>query len=503
MLGMKWVAGRDVQLVAKWKHRDAERHELDRHFADDRAYPSCSPGGPPGQRRGILQSMWGVYNQLRRFGWAFLLILSLGCLRVLAQDVDPNAPGDDPDWTFHVQATAIPQAHGDFHSPYQSTNSLDPNGELKASFTTTFYVGRRLWKGAELYINPEILGGEGLSKTLGIAGFPNGEIYRVDTPTPKPNISRFFVRQTWGIGEETQAQADGQNELRRRQRASRFTLTFGKFSLVDLFDDNKYSHDARTQFMNWALMDNGAWDFCADTRGYTYGLMLEFVHHAWTVRYGLVEVPKRANGMAMDLRLGKAHSDNLEVEHDHVIGGHSGALRLMAYGNNAHMGSYRETLDTPAFQMDVTKSRAYRLKYGFGVNAEQEITRDLGVFFRYGWNDGHTETWVFTEIDRTGSVGLSLAGSRWKRRRDCLGAAFVENGISKDHREYLAAGGKGFIIGDGRLNYGREEILETYYSVSLGKGFSLSPDFQWVENPAYNCDRGPVPIEALRLHWEY
>jgi high affinity Mn2+ porin len=403
---------------------------------------------------------------------------------------------------LHYQATAIPQGHGDFHSPYASSNSLSPETEVATSFTSTLYVGRKLWNGAEVYINPEILAGSGLSHTLGIAGFPNGEIYRVDNPRPKLNLSRFFLRQTWGRGDSGGFVPSGQNHVPGYLFASRISLTAGKFSLVDMFDGNAYSHDARTQFMNWPLMDNGAWDFAADTRGYTEGVALEVYRSRWAWRMASVLVPKYANGMQMDTRIARAQADNFEVERRHALHGHAGAARLMTYANHAHMGSYCETIDTPPFEMDIAKSRAYRAKYGAGVNLEQEIAKDLGVFFRYGWNDGHTETWAFTEIDRTGSGGLSLGGRPWGRPSDRIGLAFVENGLSHDHEEYLSLGGKGFIIGDGKLNYGRERILETYYLIALKDGFALSPDFQYVVSPAYNRDRGPVTIYALRLHWE-
>jgi high affinity Mn2+ porin len=373
---------------------------------------------------------------------------------------------------------------------------------VATSFTSTFYVGRKLWNGAEVYVNPEILAGSGLGHTLGIAGFPNGEIYRVDNPRPKLSLSRFFLRQTWGRGDSGEFAPSGQNQVPAYLFASRITLTAGKFSLVDLFDDNAYSHDARTQFMNWSLMDNGAWDFAADTRGYTEGVALEVYRKRWAWRMASVLVPRYANGMPMDTRIARARADNFEVERRHTLEGHAGVVRLMTYVNHAHMGSYRETIDTPAFEMDITKSRAYRAKYGAGINLEQEIAKDLGVFFRYGWNDGHSETWAFTEIDRTGSGGLSLIGRRWGRPSDHFGLAFVENGLSLDHKEYLSLGGKGFIIGDGRLNYGREKIFETYYAIGLKHGFAISPNFQYVVNPAYNRDRGPVPICALRLHWE-
>jgi len=439
----------------------------------------------------------------RRLTWAVILACLVWCRPLFGQEqltAAPETPEKSP-WSFHVQATAIPQGHGDFHSPYASSNSLSPEGEVATSFTSTFYVGRELWNGAEVYVNPEILAGNGLSSTLGLAGFPNGEIYRVDNPSPKVSLSRFFIRQTWGLGGSREFVWSGQNQVPAELYASRITLTTGKFSLVDMFDDNGYSHDARTQFMNWALMDNGAWDFAADTRGYTYGAALEIYRGRWAWRMAEVMVPASANGMQMDTRISQARADNFEIERRHTLNGHPGVFQMMSFANHAHMGSYRETIDTPALGMDITKSRAYRVKYGLGINLEQELTKNLGLFFRSGWNDGHTETWAFTEIDRTASGGVSLNGRRWRRTSDRFGLALVGNGLSKDHAQYLRLGGKGFIIGDGRLNYGHEKILETYYSFAVGKGLVLSPDFQYVANPAYNRDRGPVAISAVRFHW--
>jgi high affinity Mn2+ porin len=423
---------------------------------------------------------------------------------LLGQDQDPPTAqaSETNSWNFHMQATVIPQGHGGFDSPYVGPNSLLPYGELETSVTSTFFIGHKLWDGAEIYLNPEILAGKGLSSTLGIAGFPNGEIYRVDNPRPKVTLARMFIRQTWNLGGAEDPVKDDQNQFPCRCRSTRITFTVGKFSLVDMFDDNTYSHDARTQFLNWSIMDDGAWDFAADTQGYTEGFAIEAVKTRWSLRYAGALMPKHANGMAMDLNVDNAHSDNLEFAHRHELDSHAGALRVMAYINHAHMGNYRTTLETPAYDMDITKSRTYSRKYGFGINAEQEIAKGIGVFFRGGWNDGHTETFVFTEIDRTASGGVSIKGDRWGRKGDTLGIAFVANGISKDHREYLTAGGVGFIIGDGKLNYGKEEILEAYYSVAMGKGIFISPDFQFVAHPAYNCDRGPVPIYAMRFHWE-
>ena len=433
---------------------------------------------------------------------ALLLAFISGATSLFGQDDSLPAPDLEKRWDFHAQATVIPQGHGDFRALYSGPNSLSPYTEVATSVTSTFYLGRKLWEGGEIYVNPEILAGEGLSSTLGLAGFSNGEIYRVDTPRPKLTLARLFIRQSWQLGGWEENLKDDLNQFPCQCRSSRITLTLGKFSLVDLFDDNTYSHDARTQFLNWSLMDNGAWDFAADTRGYTYGIAVEADKACWSLRYASVLMPKFANGMPMDLHIDKARADNLELERRHKLKGHAGALRPMAYLNHAHMGNFRTTLDTPAYGMDITRSRTYTRKYGFGLNGEQELTGGVGVFFRGGWNDGHTESFAFTEIDRTGSGGISVNGRYWNRKEDTFAVAFVANGISKDHREYLQAGGRGFIIGDGKLNYGKEEILEAYYSIAARWGVSVSPDFQFVEHPAYNRDRGPVAIYALRFHWE-
>jgi len=530
MLTMHWMTDGEGRLAASWVENAWISRTIDRLALDVSREPTRPSGGPPGKWRKSLAEWLKEFcriqspvhagvrvrlessgatrlasrRALRRFNWAVILGYLLSAARLRGQDQEAAIAEttDEGPWSIHVQATAIPQAHGDFHSPYASSNSLSPESELATSFTSTFYIGRRLWNGTEVYINPEVLAGKGLSSTLGIAGFPNGEIYRVDYPSPKVNLARFFIRQTWGVGDAHEFVSSGQNQIAGGLFASRITLTVGKFSLVDLLDDNTYSHDARTQFMNWALMDNGAWDFAADTRGYTYGVAAEIYRRHWAWRVASVMVPKFANGMLMDAHIGQARGDNFEVEHRHALARHAGAVRVIAFVNHAHMGSYRETIDTPAFGMDITKSRSYRAKYGFGINLEQEISKDVGVFVRCGWNDGHTETWAFTEIDRTVSGGVSLSGRRWRRRSDRFGLALVENGLSRDHADYLRLGGKGFIIGDGKLNYGREKILEAYYSIALKGGFAFSPDFQFVANPAYNRDRGPVPIWALRLHWE-
>ena len=406
-------------------------------------------------------------------------------------------------WGVHVQATTVSQWHRAFPEQYSGPNSLSSSPEFRTSLTSTLFAGARLWPGAELYVNPELAGGSGFSHTLGVAGFPNGEIYRVDTPTPKVFLARLFLRQTFGLGGGRERVESDQNQLAGTYDQRRFTLTLGKFSLTDLFDDNAYSHDARTQFLNWSLMDNGAWDYAADTRGYTWGVALELQQPRWALRVATVMVPQKANQMALDHHLSKAHGDNAEFEYRYAVQQHPGKLRLSTYANHAHMGSYRETIDNPALGMDITLSRQYRVKYGYGLNIEQELFPDVGAFLRIGWNDGRTETWAFTEIDQTVSFGISLKGPRWKRPEDTVGVAAAINGLSANHADYLKAGGVGFIIGDGRLSYAPEQILETYY---LWKPFSrigVTADFQFVDHPAYNRDRGPVYIAGGRLNYEF
>jgi high affinity Mn2+ porin len=368
--------------------------------------------------------------------------------------------------------------------------------------TSTLFLGRRLWSGAAVYLNPEVAGGGGLSKTLGLAGEPNGEAIRAATMAPKAYIARLYLEQSFDLGSTYEPVLPDQNQLAGRQCTERLTLSLGKMSATDIFDDNTYSHDARTQFMNWSLMTNGAWDYPADVRGYTYGGAVQLVLKEWALRYGLFAMPKEANRSTFDHALAHAHGQALEVEYDISVFDSPGKVRVTGYLNDAHMGDYRKTLDNPAFGLDITKSREYRIKFGGTLNAEQKINEELGAFLRAGWDDGRTETFAFTEIDRTFQAGLSLAGKWWDRPEDTVAAAVVVNGLSNDHRAYLAAGGLGFILGDGRLSYAPETILE-FYQARFFKFFFVTCDYQFVDNPGYNRDRGPVSIFGLRVHVEF
>ena len=409
-------------------------------------------------------------------------------------------------WNWHVQNTDIVQYHPGFSAPYSGPNSLDNGREMQNTESLDVMLGARLWQGAELHLDGMAWQGFGLSKTLGVAGFPNGEAFRVGTKMPDFTLSRVFIRQTIGLGGEQESVEDDQLHLAGKQDVRRITLTFGKLSAKDVFDNNTYANDPRTQFMNWSLMANGAWDYPADSLGYTQGFVAELNQPQWTVRYGIFQVPARSNQMEHDWHMADAWSMALELERRWKLDAHPGAVRLLGYVERAHMGNFSEAIDASLANgtaADITATRAYRCKFGFGVNAEQEIVKDIGVFARLGWNDGQTEPWVFTDVDQTASLGVSVKGSFWGRKNDTVGFAGVLNGISQTHREFLALGGTGILAGDGTLTYGIEKILETYYDYQIWKTVHVTLDFQFIDNPAFNSDRGPVAVIGGRLHWEF
>lgn len=412
-----------------------------------------------------------------------------------------GTPGDAP-WTLHAQSTFIDQMHPGFNAPYSGMNSLDPHQESKHTLSFTLFMGHSLWEGSAIYFDPECTQGEGLSDTLGIAGFPNGEGSRASSKTPQYDTARLFIRQVINLGGSQAKVEDDENQVAQSIDENHLTFTVGKMSATDVFDGNSYSHDPRTQFLNWALVDDGAWDYPADAKGYTGGFTAEWALPTRTLRWGLFMEPEVANELPLDDRVDKAFGQVFEWEERYSKGGRQGALRALVFWNRAHMGLYEAALEGP-YPPDVTLSRQYRSKAGAGLNFEQELADGVGVFARAGFNDGRTETWAYTEIDQTLSAGVSISGKRWSRAGDTLGIAGVASGLSSDHRRYLEAGGYGFIIGDGRLNYEPEEILETYYNLKAFKWLTIAADYQFVENPGYNHDRGPVNIFAVRIHAEY
>jgi high affinity Mn2+ porin len=345
--------------------------------------------------------------------------------------------------------------------------------------------------------------GFGLSKTLGIAGFPNGEAFRFGTNLPNVNIPRAFIRQVIGFGGPQEDVPADSLHLAGKQDISRLTLTLGKMSAKDIFDNNSYAGDPRAQFMNWSLMANGAWDYPADAIGFITGFAAELNQPAWTLRYGIYQVPRVSNGVAVDGHLLEAWSMVTEFERRFSIREHPGVVRVLSYVEKAHMGSYADALASTVRPADITATREYRCKFGFGLNVEQEITKDIGFFSRLGWSDGKTEAWAFTDVDRTASLGFRIKGRAWHRPDDVIGVAGVWNGISGVHQQFLAAGGTGILVGDGTLTYAGEKILETFYDFAVHKGVHLSFDYQYIANPAFNSDRGPVSVFAGRLHWEF
>jgi len=418
-----------------------------------------------------------------------------------AQAERDSAPSEA--WGLHSQFTWTTQYHPSFRSPYQGRNSMDPGNSGRETIDLTLYTGARLWSGAAVYVNPEIDQGFGLTGTLGVAGFSSAEAYKVGDAHPYYRTARYFLRQVIGLGDKEEPISSGPNLLAGPEPSDNVTLTVGKFSVVDIFDTNRYAHDPRGNFLNWAVVDSGAFDYAADSWGYTCGAAAEWNQSWWSVRGGLFALSRVPNQAQLDVTFQQFELVT-EFEERHTWLGHPGKTKLLAYNNHGRMGGYDAAVDQRAGTVPETALvRHMASRPGVAVNLEQEVTADLGAFARTGWNDGTKESYEFTDINRSVSAGLSLAGKRWGRAQDTVGLAFAINGLSTAARRYFAAGGVGILIGDGQLpNYRLETILETYYSAQLGKGLTVSADFQYVVNPAYNADRGPVSIFGLRVHAE-
>jgi len=431
-----------------------------------------------------------------------LVVLLIFAVKSFAQQADTLKTER---FSVHAQTTVVNQNKPAFDAKYTGDNSLLPGKESQTSLTSTLYLGERLWKGASAYINPEIAGGSGLSASLGVADATNGETFRVADPAPVIYVARVYFNQMFPLTKETIPQTGDANQIQGYLPAKYLSLTVGKVSVSDFFDKNKFSHDPRNQFMAWSLMNNGAWDYPANTRGYTPSFVVEYVTPDNELRYGFSLIPTTANGAIMDWAISKAGSHTLEFTHRYKIAGQEGAVRLLGFFTTGKMGSYSQSIALNPVNPLVQKVEKYgNTKYGFALNAEQNITNDLGCFLRASWNDGKNETWAFTEIDRTVSAGLSMTGERWKRKNDNVGLAYVVSGISQAHQDYLRAGGKGFMLGDGNLNYGLEHLTELYYSFELLENkIYLTGTYQLLINPGYNKDRqGPVNVFSARLHFK-
>lgn len=408
------------------------------------------------------------------------------------------------------QYTFVLQHQSSLHSPYAGPLSLKPDGDTQPTHTIGLYFGWALTPWAQWYLDTEKFMGAGVSGATGLGGLTNGDVVREGANNlPKTfYIARTYLRFMLPLGEELAKVAPGQDQIAGIEAQTRLEIKVGRFAVSDDFDKNRYAASTRTEFMNWSLWDNTAWDYAADTRGYTDGVMIGYISPAWSLKYGAYRMPTRANGQELEQSFRRARGDNLELTLAPLKAGT--VVRLLAYRNIARMGIYREALalaagTTPNIVVD---DREGRKKYGFGVNAEQPVADDgaSGVFARLCWNEGKTESFAFAEVDRLASVGAQLSGAHWRRTEDVAGAAVVVEALAGAHRDYLAAGGSGFLLDDGRLDYAREQILEAYYRLQLPWRWAhvqLSPDYQFIRNPGYNAARGPVSFWAIRFHIEH
>lgn len=409
-------------------------------------------------------------------------------------------------WSLHGQATFVDQYHPAFRALYTGPNSLDPGSRGNETFDMTLYAGVRLWDGGEAYANPEIDQGFGLSNTLGAGGYPSGEAYKVGKSSPYFRLQRLFVRQTFDLGGTVERVEPDANQLGGTRTSDNIVLTAGKISLTDIFDINTYAHDPKNDFLNWSLIDAGAFDYAADAWGYSYGIAAEWTQDWWTLRAGVFDLSRIPNTTELERDFSQFELV-AEAEIRHMLWGEPGKVKVLGFVNRGQMGSYSdavalaEATDSPP---DMALVRRYASRPGISLNIEQQIAENVGVFARASLNDGSKEAFEFTEINRSVSAGVSLKGAGWGRPDDTVGVAGVVNALSDSARDYFAAGGLGILIGDGQLtHYGTERILEAYYSASLAGWLAASADYQFIGNPAYSGDRGPVSILGVRLHAQF
>ncbi len=430
------------------------------------------------------------------------------------QDAAPAAPASpaaDPDapeqWAIHGQSTYTQQLQPAFRSPYQGPQSLSPAANGRETVDATVYLGYRPWVGAEIWLNPEADQGFGLGNSFGVAGYLSGEAYKLGQSDPYYRMARAFFRQTIDLGGESQKVDADLNQLGGSQTADRVVITVGKVAVTDIFDTNQYAHDPRNDFLNWSILDAGTFDYAADAWGTTYGGAVEWYQNWWTVRVGLFDMSSVPNSIALSLPLFHQTQFVAELEERHTLWDQPGKLKFLYWLSRGNLGRYEDALALAAATGTTPSTslvRTYRSKYGIVLNLEQQLAPDLGLFARAGWTEGGIEEDDFTDIDQTFSIGLSLKGTRWGRGDDTVGLAGVVNQISHAGKLYLAAGGLGGIIGDGQLpEAGPEQILETYYSYAAFSFAHVSADYQLVNDPAYNRQRGPISAFALRLHVEY
>ena len=445
--------------------------------------------------------------------WTILLLTLMTAAPAAWSQQDANQS-----WNLHGQVTELPQGDPGFPAAYSGRNSLNSNGEIQETFAADVFVSARLWRGAEVYADGLLWQGYGLSHTEGIEDFPNGDAFKNGTTYPHFMFAHLFIRETIGFGGKKERVVDGPLALAGDRDISRLTITIGRLTPTDMFDHNTYAQDSHTQFLNWAMQTNLAWDFPSDSVGYTTGIAVELNQPHWTLRTGWFQTPGTKNGFtADDLVLTFPHAGSsgkffgswgtaAEFERRYDAGVRPGAVRFLGWVDEANMINYRQAaalLESGGPAADLSPARAYRHKYGLGLNVEQSITKDVGIFSRLGWNNGQTEGWMYTDANWTASLGTSVSGSLWHRPKDNAGLAFVTSGASASAQKFLEAGGTDIISGDGALTYGSEKVAEIYYSFPILKNVYATPDFEFVDNPAFNRRRGPVPVAGVRLHWQF
>ncbi len=416
--------------------------------------------------------------------------------------VEARTPDIEQRFGVHVQATYGRQWTDAFRAPYAGTNSLSPSSS-RATTDLTLFLGARLWRGAEIWLTPEIDQGFGLDDTVGVAGFPSGLAYKIGAHDPYLRLQRAFVRQTFNSGGASETIEGLAQQLAGSHSRDRWVITLGKFSITDVFDTNQYAHDPRADFLNWAVLDTGSFDYAADAWGYTVGLAVERYIGAWTFRAGAFDMSDVPNSKSLEPGFHEFQLDG-EIERRYELFGQTGRVLVTGFESRARMALLQDAINlalATGTTPDPAAVRQYRSRFGIGVSLEQPISSDLGIFVRAGKASANVEAYEFTDIDRTLSLGASLRGTRWQRRADTLGVALIDNRISALREQYLDLGGLGILVGDGKLPHsGAEQILETYYSVGALSWLHVAIDYQWVKNPAYNSDRGPVSIFGLRVH---
>ena len=430
--------------------------------------------------------------------------------QIYAQDADARriesittSGGDRRNWSIHGQFTYVEQGYFGFHSPYEGANSLSGASQVRNTASATVFLGRRLWSGGEIYFNPELMQGFGLNDVHGVAAFPNGEAQKSSFRYPRFNAARLFLTQSFGLGGEKEVIEDGPNQLAGERSISRITVTVGKFAVLDYFLVNRYAGEPRTAFLNWNAYGGGSYDWTMDRLSWTWGGLVELNQRRWALRAGYFLLPDVSNSNHFDTHIPERGQYTAELELRYAPFARPGKLLLFGWLSHGNMGSYSDALAeppaTPGYP-DITLIRRTRDNYGFVASAEQAISADLGVFSRASWSPGHVEIMGWTDCDESLSVGGALKGTYWRRPNDTIGVAGVAEGLSAISRQYFAAGGMGILIGDGKLNYRPEIVIETYYALSPVKWAVLSLDYQLVVDPGYNADRGPVSIFSGRIH---